>query len=316
MKYIISHDTALEYWRLHRLPPFTNRGETRRGTPPLRAPTHADLFWDDSSSFSKPLHVLVSEEKGRRKSQRVQTHHSNASFPWGSFCEYRENALMSSPELCFLQMAAKMSLIELTQLGFELCGTYSLPASADSDYAITGEWSDKGFVNCKALTSVSRLRKFIANTSDIHGRKRAMQAVQFVVDNSASPMETNLAILLTLPYRLGGYGLPLPILNHPIEGSSYCCDLFWQLAKLAVEYDSNQFHTGSERIARDSRRRSALALLGVKVVTITWQQVFSTVKFREAVTLLAKNLGRRLRLKDPDFTNQHLLLKAQLFGRA
>ena len=41
---------------------------------------------------------------------------------------------MSAPEFCFLQMAGCLSLVQLIQLGFELCGTYAVdPDRQDSD---------------------------------------------------------------------------------------------------------------------------------------------------------------------------------------
>jgi hypothetical protein len=209
-------------------------------------------------------------------------------------------------------MATKLNLINLIQLGFELCGTYSLPAHSEPYVAKTQESLDKGFVSCEALTNVKKLAGLISKLSGIHGHKRAMRALQFVADNSASPMETKLTMFLTLPYRLGGYGLPMPLLNPRIEGSSYRCDLFWPKVKLAVEYDSDQFHTGADRIARDSMRRNDLALLGITVVTVTRQQVRNSVRFRETATLLSKHLEKRLQFRDPVFSECHFALKALL----
>lgn len=45
-------------------------------------------------------------------------------------------------------------------------------------------------------------------------------------------------------------------------GRQFRCDLLWPTASLCVEYDSDMFHTGSQKIARDARRRNALASLG------------------------------------------------------
>jgi len=135
-------------------------------------------------------------------------------------------------------------------------------------------------------------------------------------------METKLSMLLTLPYKLGGYGLPRPELNSRIiplqsarKSSSkkyYSCDLYWPEYELAVEYDSTLFHTGSERIADDSKKRNALALMGVTVITVTKQQLYSSVEFEKVAKVLANCLDKRLAYKNPGFAAVHRGLREQL----
>ena len=77
-----------------------------------------------------------------------------------------------------------------------------------------------------------------------------------------------------------------------MSGSAFfSCDLFWPDGGVAVEYDSDMFHTGSERIARDSERRNALSYLGISVVTVTRRQVMSAVGCDRIARLLEKHLG-------------------------
>ena len=44
----------------------------------------------------------------------------------GSVVECEQGFLVLSPEMCFVGMAARLSLIEAVVLGFELCGTYAV----------------------------------------------------------------------------------------------------------------------------------------------------------------------------------------------
>ena len=91
-------------------------------------------------------------------------------------------------------------------------------------------------------------------------------------------METKLAMLLTLPYKHGGYGLIAPEMNSQIIPAKtakrsvgkkyYSCDLFWHDYDLAVEYDSDLFHTGTTRIANDSKRRNALTALALPLLRL------------------------------------------------
>ncbi|WP_241963736.1 hypothetical protein [Gordonibacter sp. 28C] len=132
---------------------------------------------------------------------------------------------------------------------------------------------------------------------------RAARALRFVANGSASPMETNLAMALCLPRMLGGYGFELPQLNARIEvraggglmGRSYFeCDLYWDGCKTAIEYDSAQFHSGTEAETRDSSRRSGLLVRDVLVITVTTDQFFDARKLDEVARALAKRMGKRL----------------------
>ena len=93
-------------------------------------------------------------------------------------------------------MAAVWGIEKLIQLGFELCGTYD---TTNGDVR-----------ECAPLTTVDRLDAFLASLGPMHGKKNASYALRYVANNSASPRETALAMLLCLPYRMGGYGIPMP----------------------------------------------------------------------------------------------------------
>ena len=71
-------------------------------------------------------------------------------------------------------------------------------------------------------------------------------------------METALYLLLCLPRKLGGYGLPRPTLNAKrkvtaLAGSftlsrTLVPDLFWSSAMFDMEYDSEEFHASAEAL--------------------------------------------------------------------
>jgi very-short-patch-repair endonuclease len=136
-------------------------------------------------------------------------------------------------------------------------------------------------------------------------------------------METALSMMLTLPHMLGGYGIPAPKLNARIllaktakrnaSRSYYVCDLFWPDYNLAVEYDSDEFHTGAERIANDSKRRNSLASVGITVITVTKRQIYSTTELAKTARLICGNLEKRLQLPIPGFNAKHRELRGQLF---
>ena len=131
------------------------------------------------------------------------------------------------------------------------------------------------------------------------------RALRWAIDGSASPMETNTALLLCLPPLEGGYGFELPTMNAMVGAglrqrsvtrrSCYRCDLFWERGKVAVEYDSDLWHTGAERIASDSARRNALAAMGITVVDVTRLQINDLAEFDRIAHVLARLLGKTLR---------------------
>ena len=148
-------------------------------------------------------------------------------------------------------------------------------------------------------------------------------ALRYIADNSASPMETILSMLMTLPYRLGGYNLPMPILNKRLEipletrkavGKSYYeCDIYWPQANVDLEYDSDTHHAEKVKIAMDSIRRDTLLAMGVTVITVTSRQINNAMVLHEVAKTVAKLLGKRLQLPD-DFEDKRSELRRQLLS--
>ncbi len=214
-------------------------------------------------------------------------------------------------------MATELSLVDLVLLGFEFCGGYRLDKVREPE---------RGFSDGPPLTSVTKLDTFIRKTPGLKGHKNAQRALGFIADGSASPMETILTMLLALPYRLGGYGFPMPRLNYPIEvvvtsrgfqtKRRFKGDLYWPDARVDVEYDSDAYHAAHERIDPDAKRRNALIAGGVKVITVTKAQTMSFSAMCKLVAELSKLLKKRLQYPVPEFYQQNLNLRKQLLGRS
>lgn len=309
MELFISHRSALEYWRLHGNTLGSSLRRQYRRKLPASPPDTSSLHSGKTLGLSLPLNVMVANPDARRVSRITRPHVYRGPVPDSSFIPVADGLVVSSPEFCFLQMACVLSLIELIELGFELCGAYSL-----SETSIVSEHPDstkKGFYNRPPLTNIKKLRAFVARMAGARGYKRASRALRHITDGSASPMETILVMLLSLPYKQGGYGLPIPELNARIIPAKsarrsaskiyYSCDLFWPDVNVAAEYDSDMFHTGAERISSDSRRRNTLASIGILVITVTNQQIRSIVEFGKIAHLLAASMGKRLRYKKQGF---------------
>ena len=361
MEIIITHKSALEYWRLQRRSPNmvkTNGAEKlRRKNLPKTLPRITNICRRMPTELSYPINLMVGSKNAQWKSKTVRQRLYTGRIPDGGFVGIGSEMAVSAPHFCFFQMAGELPLIKLIELGFEICGTYSLPpisshgneysAKQDNgqsndddipekllrankefinnpklysllketaDRALRGEEEDienRPLYGLPQLTNTKAIKAFTAKMEGVKGKKKAARALRYIADGSASPMVTILFMLLTLPYKLGGYGLPAPELNRRIDivsptkdrpgKSYYVCDLFWPEEGLAVEYDSDTYHSGADRIARDSKRRFDLSALGISIITVTNKQIRNAAEFEGVAKLIAQKLNKQLQYKNPQF---------------
>lgn len=258
-----------------------------------------------------PVNLLVPRALRRKKIPGANLHSLSVEPPRKSIFAITDSLSIVSPELCFLQMASLLELEELILLGCELCGCYTLQSSSDSN-----------MIPSLPLTSKNRLEAFIVRAKGARGVETARKAVSFVIDDSASPMETAAYALLCLPQNLGGYGLPAPAANRTIKlarattrafGSSfYVGDLVWPERKVILEYDGVDNHAGYEQMAHDARRRDALAAEGFSIFVITKKQLYSSSEFFGISRAVAKRLGVRLRCRGKDFDVRNARLRRKI----
>ena len=311
----IGYQSALEYWQ-KALAEEALAGKKVRACKITTVTLDAKELREVAPwNLSLPLHVLVGSKGTHKERKSLKRHFCSGVFPDGSFIKADNGLIVSSPELCFVQMASELSFVELVLLGFELCGSYRLDRTSELE---------RGFRDDQPLTSTAKLASYLAKAKGLKGCVNAQKALRYIADNSASPMESNLTILLTFPYRLGGFGFSMPLLNYPVRIPSdvhrkeykptLFCDLFWPDVKVDVEYDSDSSHTASEKIARDSIRRNSLSSVGITVITVTKRQVYSTSELRKAAETLSRLLKKRLKCSKR-FPIHHATLHRQLLIR-
>ena len=202
---------------------------------------------------------------------------------------------ISTPEACFLQAASELPFLHLVKLGYDLCARY-----------VCVQEQPYMQVNRKPLTSVASIRGYLERAGGCKGVKRAKQAIQYVLDNSNSPMETKLCMIMVLPLSMGGYGLKKPELNQGITLKKEAAallgrevihvDMKWALERVAVEYDSNYAHLSAEQHSRDKSRITALSMSGYTIISITVESLKSE-HIDETFLALQKALGQKIRKK-------------------
>ena len=247
----------------------------------------------------------VSERSARSQKNGRASHLCQLALPSGAVVS-RNGKMIASPELMFLQLACKLNIHRLILLGLQLC---SHPPGNPSG----------------AITTKQNLKTFLAKTSGHRGHPKALRAVKYLENGSASIMESMAYMLLTLPHALGGYGLGGAVFNHEIKlkgeavtrlGQKRCfTDLYYKQARLAVEYESFTFHSSPSEQGKDVMRSAILNRHGVEVIRLSTIQLYDKDACMDFVFNLASRLGKRIQIRTKKFNEKHALLRALLPAR-
>lgn len=273
-----------------------------------------------------PLEIMVRERVGHQQSNLCKRHLATRdTVPYGSLCRISDGVYVVSPALCLLQIAGiatqliggevdgKFAVVLVAKVACELCGTYSQSTKQG------------GMVKREPLLTLGELAVMALSVPGTHGSGLVLKAIPFVVENTRSPKETDVALLLILPVSLGGFGLPRPESNYSIDvmgiqfgffASWPACtvDFFWAHARLVVEYDSWDYHDerGSEKEQKDEARANALRELGYTVVTIKRNDLYSASLFRAKAQEIADALSVNLPPATTEFSSANETLRMML----
>lgn len=258
------------------------------------------------------VHVLVGSAGARRQSKKCACHVVGNQLPMGSFYKLAAHVYVTSPELTLTHMASVLDRIDLIKLVCEFCGTYRI--GVDGQGCVCD--------GIEPLTSLRQLAAYGRRYGSVAYAKGLGIAVGHSFDNSGSPKETELAMRLCLPCNMGGYAMPRPELNvkfilpldiaYRIGRSFFRCDLYWKSHNIAVEYDSDLWHSGEEKIADDALRRNILEGRGIRMLTATSEQLASVVLFDVFARGLMRMLGHRHRTNCSDWVARRRRLHEKL----
>lgn len=307
VKLFITHNSALEFYRNARLNynldliehnPLNNslNLQPSRCHPGQESFTRKDIYLDDVPfTGDGPLELATNIDNPNYHMKNVTLHYQKGRYPNNSFLKYNNEIYIASPELVFLQMAKKFNEIELLMFGLEICGSYAL-SDANPD----------GFIfNLPAITTKSRilnyLRNFKSNNNNFPGICKASKISQYIIDGSASPQESKVIIKLCCQRKLGGYGVKNLKANYRISLSDGAInilgrntirpDLCCPKTKIAIEYQSRQFHNNLEQFEIDKIRTAALNVDGWKTFSFVPSQMRNVLAFHQiAISILQENL--------------------------
>lgn len=216
MNICLSHDAAFRWLVRNRNPRITGNRTTARVLP-CTSP-----FVSESRTLRSllgiedgKLEVLVRTSAGRRDGDCLRSHYSGSAYPAGSFVKVPVEGFgavcCSSPELTFLQIAVKHTLLETVYMGYALCSSYRIDADAENGIALR-EGDDE------PLTSAARIGQYLAKVDGAYGTAKARRALAYVRDGSISPTESAMAMALSMPRRFGGFAAGDVVLGENVAG--------------------------------------------------------------------------------------------------
>lgn len=257
----------------------------------------------------RPVTLLVPQQSLRRENADIACRAASGAFPAQSFFQLRDGLYMATPECVFLRAAASgQPLGHLVELATNLCGRYYLRV-VDGKDEITRR---SGF-----LTTLDRLAQYLDEAAGLRGCRQAKRALKFAACNSGSPEETRLWVILTLPVRYGGFGLPFTHMNYNVklgrlsgllEQSKYELDIIAYGTGFSVEYDGEESHLDA---SKDKRRRNDLKVLDWDVYPVDKFTLYNASRTEQMGRQIAKLLGKRLRL-DAEWRGRYIDLRRSL----
>jgi len=334
MSILLCHNSSLECLRAvppqaEKLHPTTQALHLEEVTP-ARGEL-AKLEPQQVGIVQRPLHHLIPMGLRRSDARGVVSHRTGMKeVPQGLILEAAPDIYACGPEMTFVQMASCTSLVGAVVLGHELCGSYAHFARLVS-----------GFYERPPLTSVERIKEAMEQLSHMgmHGMKPAREALRWVRNGSASPMETVVSCMIHLPKSMGGFGLMAPMLNYEVQlddaakrmtgtdtcrvDTAYIYETNGTRRKEGLEFDGRDYHRDAEA---DRMRREALAHMGWTIYVLNVDELKTYRKVRDKVALLDKiprqrgldeveeKAGRQLLKRLLHATRCGMGLEAALFG--
>ena len=161
MGIILSHTTARAVYQT-----ATSLASYATGPIPMEkirvsAPTTSDLeaarAWLNRKNVdSERIHVLTFSNNAKRHRKGCICHCTRYTFDAESYLELEPNVYIVDIKLCALEATADLNLSELVEYYFEICGSYALGTSDETQYR-----------ERPALTSVEELRAFFSEDRGI-----------------------------------------------------------------------------------------------------------------------------------------------------
>lgn len=252
-----------------------------------------------------PFTLLVPKRTQRRTTKLVTCHSCSQDMPSGSFLKIRDGLYVSSPEMTLVRLASKMSVSQIAEIGMNLCAGYYLSAEGDIEE------------RQQFLTDPRKIERYLKSAKGMRGVDKTKRALNRIIANSWSPMETKLKLVFCNPLWDGGFNMPFTVMNYDFvtkrhlkltAQSSFAIDLANPVLKHGLEYDGKDSHPDP---SKDKQRRNALKSLGWDITAIDWNVLRDPVETERTAYQIAKTLGIRIR-KPKNWEDRYVRLRKDL----
>lgn len=192
------------------------------------------------------LYACVKQAESRFRMHGVQFRTWNNTDTTGNTIEVA-GILCSSPEATFAQLSRELTLEELIILGDSIvCRNPQLRRG-----------------------SKQAISRYLRDCQPFRGHRSCLKALSQVRENTDSPAETKLRIMLRR------YGFPDPEINHQLETSQshYFLDMAYPEYKIGIEFNGQHHH---QQIAHDWDRSNMIQSHGWKIFTVENENLGTT----------------------------------------
>ena len=301
-----------------------------------------------AATCTAPIHLLCPSATSRSRGQLATFHVWKDFFPEHAFLRVHERVFVSSPLFTVLQLAVasrpsrrtrqRATTAAETETRIRLDLGLQAPDFSDEDllvwegierlataikaltdfsgtYRLPSRPGEKTLYQQPPLVRFADMRTYLAAEPAMRGAKKVREVLSRAFEGSASPMETALALMLTLPVEMGGFGLPRPTLNRQVfvepedreltAADELYGDLSWAPEKsdahdgphVIVEYDGYENHEarGSVQLDHDRERANSLTALGWDVLSVSDAHVTNLRRLSRLAAQVARLLGVKLR---------------------
>ena len=252
----------------------------------VSAPTTSDLeaarAWLNRKNVdSERIHVLTFSNNAKRHRKGCICHCTRYTFDAESYLELEPNVYIVDIKLCALEATADLNLSELVEYYFEICGSYALGTSDETQYR-----------ERPALTSVEELRAFFSEAPGYRGSNKALKALSYVHEGCRSPLETAFVMMLTMPKSMGGLAIRAIKTDYPIpvpkryaaltRRTVFYLDALLENSMTDIEYNGF-YHDEPEQQSIDEERRNTLRNMGYAVITVNRHSFFKQSAFKRVM---------------------------------
>lgn len=251
------------------------------------------------------IEVMVDTKIRAHNNWRFKYRVCSASLPKNSIYKITDNIFCVSPELLVIQLSNLLSVEKLALIVLEMCGTYSINP-------INKNFERKLPLQITTESLKAYIKKYEKLNPGFHGVNNLKKICKFINNGAASPMESRLYIRLCGNRKNGYYGCTGLEMNKSVKLSKEAAkiagqnivivDILCKRLKVAIEYNSAEYHENSAQGQKDSRRRDALVFDGWEVFSITPQQYYNEETFHIIALQILKALNQNYRFKISNFT--------------